>query len=136
METHAYLLDTNIISALVREPGGVVYSALKSRLPARVCTSIIVAAEIEFGLYKSGSQRLRKQVETILSGIDVLPLQTPVHRHYGEIRAYLQNIGQPIGLNDLFIAAQAQALGLIMVTGNVAEFERVPGLTVENWLIR
>jgi len=134
MAIHAYLLDTNIISALAREPQGAVYRVLKERLPATACTSIVVASEIEYGLCKSGSRRLRTQVETILSALDVLPLEAPVDRHYGEIRAYLQRIGQPIGYNDLFIAAHARSLGLILVSRNTGEFERVPDLKTENWL--
>jgi tRNA(fMet)-specific endonuclease VapC len=129
-----FMLDTNIISALSRDPQGVAYQAMKARLPANICTSIIVAAEIEFGLQKAGSQRLRNQVEAILSAMDVLPMQAPAERHYGEIRNYLQQTGQPIGYNDLLIAAHARTLGYTLVTANVSEFLRVPDLIVENWL--
>lgn len=134
MDSHGYLLDTNIISALVREPQGAVYKALREKLPATACTSIVVAAEIQFGLQKGVSERLRNQVEAVLSGLDILPLEAPADQHYGEIRAHLQKLGQPIGQNDLFIAAHARALGLTLVTGNLREFERVPGLRVESWL--
>lgn len=134
MDSHRYLLDTNIISALVREPLGIVYRRLKASLPATACTSIVVAAEIHYGLCKGVSERLRTQAETILASLDVLPLAAPVERHYGEIRAHLQQLGQPIGHNDLFIAAHARALDLTLITNNGREFERVPGLRVENWL--
>ncbi len=134
MDSHRFLLDTNILSAMVREPQGAVFQALEERLPETACTSIVVAAEIRFGLAKGVSERLRTQVERVLTALDVLPLEAPADVHYGEIRAHLQGIGQPIGQNDLFIAAHARALGLTLVTRNVREFERVPGLKLENWL--
>lgn len=135
MDSHGFLLDTNIISALVREPHGRLFDQLKRKLPLTSCTSIVVAAELHYGLSKGVSDQLRHQVEAILSGLDVLPLASPVERHYGDIRAHLQRIGQPIGQNDLFIAAHARALGLTLVTHNVGEFSRVPGLNVEDWLV-
>jgi tRNA(fMet)-specific endonuclease VapC len=66
--------------------------------------------------------------------LEILALEEPTDRHYAEIRSYLHRIGQPIGHNDLLIAAHARSLDLIMVTHNESEFSRVPGLTVENWL--
>ena len=134
IDTHRYLLDTNIISALVKTPNGAVFAHLRARLPATACTSIVIAAEIHYGLSKGVTSKLRKQVELVLAAFDVLPLETPADQHYGDIRAYLQQRGQPIGQNDLLIAAHARALGLTLVTNNVREFEKVPGLKVENWL--
>ena len=131
---HQYLLDTNIISVLVKQPTGVVLQKLEEVLPATACTSIIVAAEIHFGLSKSSSTKLRTRAEKILSELDVLPFESPAEQHYGEIRAYLQQIGQPIGYNDLFIAAHARSLDVVLVTNNIREFERVPDLQLENWL--
>lgn len=133
-DTHVYLLDTNIISALAREPRGPVYAQLLDKLPATACTSIVVAAEVEYGLRKGVSARLRSQVESILSALEVLPLEHPAEQHYGEIRIHLQQLGQPIGHNDLFIAAHARSLGLTLVSHNTREFERVPGLKLESWL--
>jgi tRNA(fMet)-specific endonuclease VapC len=134
MESHAYLLHTNIISALARDPQGEVLRRMKKKLPATACTSIIVAAEIQYGLSKGVSARLRDQVNAIMASIDILPLETPAEHHYGEIRAHLQRLGQPIGFNDLLIAAHARALGLTLVTANTREFARVPALKLENWL--
>ena len=134
MDTHRYLLDTNILSSLIRNPQGPIFKQLNAHLPATACTSIVVAAELQFGLCKGVSERLRTQVEIVLAAIDVLPLEPPVDRHYGEIRAYLQKRGEPIGHNDLFIAAHACALGLTLITENVREFARVPNLQIENWL--
>ena len=134
MDAYRYLLDTNILSALIRNPQGPIFKQLNTRLPATACTSIVVAAELRFGLSKGVSERLRTQVEKVLATIDILPLDRPIDEHYGEIRAYLQKRGTPIGHNDLFIAAHACALGLTLVTENVREFARVPNLAIENWL--
>lgn len=134
METHRYLLDTNIISHLIRYPNGPTLSHLESILPATACTSIVVAAEIQFGLKKKASRKLSRQAIQILSVMDILPLGSPVDEHYGDIRTHLAQIGQPIGGNDLFIAAHARSLDLVLVTDNIREFSRVPGLKVENWL--
>lgn len=129
-----YLLDTNILSALAREPQGRIYQALSERLPDTACTSIVVASEIRFGLQRGASDRVRQQMKTLLAAVDILPLEAPADAHYGEIRAHLEKLGQPIGANDLLIAAHARALGLVMVTHNLREFQRVPGLLVEDWL--
>lgn len=134
MGSHHYLLDTNIISHMIRDPKGPVLEHLESIDPDTVCTSIVVAAEIRFGLIKKGSARLTNQAQRILSVMDILPLEPPVDEHYGDIRSCLHQKGMPIGGNDLFIAAHARALNLILVTDNIREFSRVPGLRCENWL--
>lgn len=134
MGSHRYLLDTNILSRLIRDPAGAVFQRLEAALPATACTSIVVACELRFGLQKGVSSKLREQVERVLSVLDVLPLEKPVHAHYGEIRAHLTRRGCPIGGNDLLIAAHARSIGLTLVTDNLREFSRVPGLHVENWL--
>jgi tRNA(fMet)-specific endonuclease VapC len=134
MDAHRYLLDTNIVSHLIRYPNGPIFNRLESILPATACTSIIVAAEIQFGLRKKGSTKLSRQAKQILSVMDVLPLEPPAESHYGEIRNHLNRMGQTIGGNDLFIAAHTRSLDLILVTDNIREFSRVPGLKVENWL--
>lgn len=99
-----------------------------------MCTSIIVACEIRFGIVRNGDTALTRQMERVLNAIEILPLEPPVDEHYADIRAALERAGTPIGPNDLLIAAQARALGLTLVTGNWREFSRVPGLSVENWL--
>ena len=129
-----YLLDTNILSDLILNPQGAVARWISSAGESTVCTSIVVAAELRFGAEKSGSSKLADRIDLILSALDILPLETPADRHYGEIRQHLASQGTPIGPNDLLIAAQALALGLTVVTANVQEFSRVPGLGVENWL--
>jgi tRNA(fMet)-specific endonuclease VapC len=134
MDTHRYMLDTNIVSDLIRRPGGAVFQHLERVLPDTACTSIVVAAEIRYGLASGASDAIRQQAEVILGAMDILPLEPPLDEHYGDIRAFLKRSGQPIGANDLFIAAHARALGMILVTANVREFSRVPDLQVENWL--
>jgi len=134
MDTHQYLLDTNILTHLIRNPAGLVTQHLETILPATACTSIIVSAEIRYGLNKTPSKKLNHQAMLVLAALDILPLKPPVDEHYGEIRAYLNRTGQPIGWNDLFIAAHARALDLTLVTANVQEFSSVPGLHIENWL--
>ena len=98
-----------------------------------MCTSIVVASELRFGAARRGSDRLRQAVERVLDAIPVLPLDSPVDRHYAAIRTQLERDGKLIGPNDLLIAAQARALNLILVTENATEFARVPELVVENW---
>lgn len=129
-----YLLDTSIVSDLLRNPRGVVAGRVASVGESTVCTSIVVAAELRFGAVKSGSPKLADRVDRILSALEVLPLQPPADRHYGDIRQKLARRGLPIGPNDLLIAAHARALDLTVVTANAREFSRVPGLRVEDWL--
>lgn len=129
-----FLLDTNIVSDLVRRPQGRVAAHIASVGEPSVCTSIVVAAELRFGAAKSGSRRLRTQVDTILSAMSVLPLNAPVDVHYADIRHRLENAGSPIDPNDMLIAAHARSLGCIVVTANVRGFGRVQGLKVENWM--
>lgn len=129
-----YLLDTNILSDLIRNPQGRVAEHIRRVGEALVCTSIIVAAELRYGATKKDSPRLTAQVEAVLGAFDVLPLEAPVDVAYGLARTNLETAGTPIGGNDLLIAAQALALGYTVVTDNEAEFARVEGLLRENWL--
>ena len=129
-----YLLDTNIVSDLMRRPQGRVAQRLTAVGIETVAVSIVVACELRFGLAKSGAHRLAQHLEVILDQIPALPLEAPVEQHYADIRSTLERAGTPIGPNDLLIAAHARALGLVLVTDNGREFARVPGLMVENWL--
>ena len=123
-----------MLSDLIRHPQGTVARHISTAGEDAVCTSIIVAAELRFGAEKSGSKKLANRIDLVLSALEVLPLETPADRHYGEIRWQLALQGKPIGPNDLLIAAHALALDLTIVTANAGEFSRVPGLKVENWL--
>ncbi|MGB9369718.1 MAG: type II toxin-antitoxin system VapC family toxin [Xanthobacteraceae bacterium] len=128
------MLDTNIISDLIRNPHGRAAKRITRMGEDNICTSIIVAAELRYGCAKSGSARLRKAVEDLLGEINVLPFDIPADAEYGMIRAELEARGRPIGSNDLLIAAHAHATGATIVTANAEEFKRVRGLKVENWL--
>ncbi len=129
-----YLLDTNILSNLVRNPQGEVAAQITKVGEDSVCTSIVVAAELRYGATKSNSAKLAERINIILSALDILPLETPADHQYAAIRHHLTRQGTPIGSNDLLIAAHALSNNLTVVTANVREFSRVPGLKVENWL--
>ncbi|MDZ7811006.1 MAG: type II toxin-antitoxin system VapC family toxin [Arhodomonas sp.] len=129
-----YLLDTNVISDLVRRPGGRVAARIAEVGEDSIGTNIVVAAELRYGAEKSGSRKLAERIDLLLSAIEILPLEPPADRRYGEIRHCLAREGVPIGPNDLLIAAHALAADLTLVTANTREFERVPSLHVENWL--
>ena len=131
-----YLLDTNIVSDLVRHPQGTIAEHIRRVGEAQVGTSVIVAAELRYGAEKKGSQRLTAQLEAVLGALDLVPFEMPADTTYGLIRSRLEQAGQPIGGNDLLIAAQAVALGCTIVTDNEAEFARIDGLPRENWLRR
>jgi len=129
-----YLLDTNIICDLVRNPHGRITQRIRKVGEAQVCTSIMVAAELRYGSMKKGSPRLAAQLDAVLSALEVLPFDAPADITYGLLRARLEQSGKPIGANDLLIAAQALSLGHVLVTDNEREFARVDGLSYENWL--
>ena len=129
-----YLLDTNVVSDLVRNPQGKVAQHIGKVGEALVCTSIIVAAELRYGAAKKGSPRLSAQLEAVLGALEVLPFERPADAAYGLLRAQLEQAGRPIGANDLLIAAHALALGFTVVTDNEKEFARAKDLSVKNWL--
>ena len=128
------MLDTNIISDLIRNPQGRCAKRIARAGEDRICTSIIVAAELRYGCAKRASKQLTKAVEDLLAEIDVLPFEAPADAEYGAIRAALERAGTPIGGNDLLIAAHACAVGATVVSANADEFKRVRGVKVENWL--
>lgn len=130
---YRYLLDTNVISELVHDPHGPVVRRIARAGEATICTSIVVACELRYGIAKKKSARLSAQVDAVLGALPILPLAVDADQHCGEIRVALEKAGTPIGANDLLIAAHARSLGLVLVTRNTRELERVPGLTVRSW---
>jgi tRNA(fMet)-specific endonuclease VapC len=128
------MLDTNIISDLIRNPQGRAAKRIARVGENTICTSIIVATELRYGCAEIFSKRLLKTVEDLLSEIDVLPLDVPAEAEYGGIRSELEAAGKPIAGNDLLIAAHAYAIGATIVTANTSGFKRIRGLNVENWL--
>jgi tRNA(fMet)-specific endonuclease VapC len=129
-----YLLDTNIVSDLVRNPRGPSARRLREVGEGAVFTSVVVAGELRYGAAKKGSPRLSAQLELVLGALKVLPLEIPANVVYGGIRADLERKGQMIGGNDLLIAAHAITAGATLVTDNESEFSRIGDLAIENWL--
>ena len=135
----SYLLDTNILSDLVHHPRSGTAARQLALVRAHggqdISTSIIAAAELRYGVAKRGSTRLVRQVETVLGVLDVLPFEAPADVIYGRLRTDLERRGQPMGGNDLLIAAQALAAQLTLVTDDRG-FARIAELLRENWLAR
>ena len=128
------MLDTNIVSDLIRNPAGRVAQHIRRIGDHGLAVSIISAAELRFGAVKSGLPRLCERVDAVLGRLIVLPFDVPADAEYASVRAELEAAGKPIGPNDLLIAAHARSLDTTMVTDNVSEFGRVRGLRVESWL--
>jgi tRNA(fMet)-specific endonuclease VapC len=128
------MLDTNTVSDLLRNPRGQVAQRISEIGEQNVCTSIVVAAELRFGAKRRGSPRLTARLESVLDVLEVLPLEAPADAIYADIRAHLEKAGQPIGANDLLIAAHALTLDHTIVTNNEREFSRIAGLRIENWV--
>lgn len=131
-----YLLDTNIVIYVLKRRPLEVLSIFNANA-GRMAISSITLAELLHGAEKSAhvSQNL-DAIEDFCSRIDVLPYGIKAAQHYGAIRAALEKLGQPLGVNDIHIAGHARSEGLALVTNNIAEFIRVPALEVENWVSR
>jgi tRNA(fMet)-specific endonuclease VapC len=132
-----YLLDTNILSDVIRNRTGNVAKKIGRMTRAErrsLCTSIIVAAELRFGGAKKSTLPLIERIDEVLQTVTVLPLEEDADRHYARLRAQLERVGSPISGNDLLIAAHALATNSILVTDNTREFRRIPELRMENWL--
>ena len=133
-----YLLDTNIISNMMRDANGMAARrfervAKEVELP-HLCTSVVVECELRFGMTRKPNPRLELAYDRVMESLEILPLGSEVADHYAQIRTALERHGTPICPNDMLIAAHALALDCTLVTGNEAEFSRVSGLRVENWL--
>lgn len=129
-----YLLDTNIVIYVIkRRPLALL--EIFNQHAERMAMSAITLAELYHGAEKSTriAQNLAV-IEEFASRLEVLPYTAQAAQHYGAIRSALEKIGQPIGVNDLHIAAHARSEGLVVVTNNESEFARVPGLLCENWI--
>jgi len=129
-----YLLDTNILSDLVRNPQGRIATCIAQVGEKSVYTSMIVASELRFGAAKRNAPKLTAQVDAILAALEGRPFDIPADREYAKLRFHLEQAGTPIGPNDMLIAAHALATESTLVTANTGEFSRVPGLAVENCL--
>jgi tRNA(fMet)-specific endonuclease VapC len=129
-----YLLDTNIVIYVIKRRPVEVLAAFNANA-ARMAISVITLAELLHGAEKSSRPTANLAVvEDFVSRLEVLPYTAKAAQHYGQIRAALERAGEPIGVNDLHIAAHARSEGLTLVTNNAGEFRRVPALQIENWL--
>ena len=130
-----YMLDTNICIYVMKKKPEKVLQRLKKELNNGVCISSITLAELEYGMKHSSNPTKNEQaLLRFLAPLSVLPFESSAASEYGEIRDYLQKQGTPIGPLDMLIAGHARAEKMILVTNNVREFERVPGLKIENWV--
>jgi tRNA(fMet)-specific endonuclease VapC len=129
-----YLLDTNIVVYVIKRRPIEVMGVFNDNA-GRMAISAITLSELFHGAEKSAkvAQNLAV-VEEFASLLEVLPYTAKASQHYGAIRAALDKVGRPIGVNDLHIAAHARSEGLTLVSNNLGEFERVPGLLMENWV--
>ena len=129
-----YMLDTNICIYAMKQKPEKVLQRFKQELNSGICISSITLAELEYGMKRSSNPARNEQaLLRFLAPLSVLPFGSAAASVYGEIRADLQSKGTPIGPLDMLIASHAKAEELILATNNVREFERVPGLEIENW---
>ena len=130
-----YMLDTNICIYAMKNRPEKVLERFKKELDNGICVSSITLAELEYGMKNSANSAKNEQsLLKFLLPLSILPFGSAATSEYGEIRTYLRRQGIPIGPLDMLIAGHARAEGLILVTNNVREFERVPGLELENWV--
>ncbi len=130
-----YMLDTNICIYVLKRSPIEVYRKFVEHANKDVCISVITLAELQHGVFKSDRiEKNAENLEKLMRIISVLPFENSCAKEYGKICAHLQKSGTPIGIMDMLIAAHAKALDYTLVTNNVREFERVPGLKIENWI--
>jgi tRNA(fMet)-specific endonuclease VapC len=129
-----YLLDTNILTDLIKHPDGPVRKRIAEVGEENICTSIVVACELRFGARKKNAPALRKRIEQLLQTIEVLPLAEDVDRTYAEVRTALEKKGRSIGANDLLIGAHALNERCVWVTHNGSKFAPIAGLKIDDWL--
>ena len=129
-----YLLDTNIVIYVIKSRPIEVLEMF-NRHAGQMAISSITLAELMHGAEKSSKVDANiRVVEDFTSRLQVLPYSAKAAQHYGSIRAALEKIGQPIGINDLHIAAHARSEGFTLISNNLGEFSRVPALLSENWV--
>lgn len=128
-----YLLDTNICIYIINRKPPEIFRYFSKLSAGTVGISAITGAELAFGVAKSGSPRNQEALAKFLAPLEILPFDAHAMQHYGAVRRDLERAGTPIGALDTLIAAHALALGVTLVSNNLREFSRVPGLRLENW---
>ena len=134
MSQARYLLDTNICIYIINRRSMEVFDRFEGLKVGQVAVSSITGAELSFGVEKSGSTRNRQALDKFLAPLDILAFDEAAMRAYGSLRTHLEGQGTPIGSMDMLIASHALALEATLVTNNAREFQRVPGLVLENWV--
>ncbi len=129
----SYILDTNICIYIINARPPHVLERFRQECIGNIGLSSITAAELVFGVVKSGSEKNRRALEMFFAPLELFPFDASAIWHYGEIRADLEKRGEPIGSLDTMIAAHTRSLNAVLVTNNTKEFNRVNGLKVENW---
>ena len=131
-----YLLDTNICIYIIKKRPAAVFEKFKNLTIGDVGISSITLAELQYGIEKSSdSEKNREALEKFLTPVEIIDYGYDATVEYGKIRADLEKKGVPIGPLDMLIASHAKSLDVILVTNNVGEFERIPGLRIENWTV-
>lgn len=130
-----YMLDTDICIYTINEKTPAVLRAFRAHEAAGMGVSSVTAAELYFGVARTGSQRNLTALRRFLDTLEIAAFDAAAAQVCGSLRAWLANQGTPIGPYDTLIAAHAQAMGVTLVSNNTREFERVPGLRVENWAV-
>ena len=129
-----YMLDTNIVIYTIKNRPTQVRDAFKKH-DNQMCISAVTYGELIYGAERSTqAERNLADIERLVARLEVMPFEHHAAEHFGQLRAELYRIGHSIWPYDMMIAGQARALGLILVTNNMKEFERVPGLRLENWV--
>lgn len=129
-----YLLDTNICIYIINRKPPEIFQHFSKLAASTVGISAITGAELAFGVAKSASSRNQEALAKFLVPLEILPFDHRAMHIYGQLRRNLEKAGTPIGALDTLIAAHALALGVTLVSNNVREFARVPGLPLENWV--
>ena len=131
-----YMLDTDTCSYIMKRSNGAVLKRLQQVPVGDVCISVITKSELLFGVELSPRRQQNEvALNAFLRYVEVLDFPDEASLHYAKIRAELKTLGTMIGANDLFIAAHARSLGLMLVTNNTREFGRVRDLAIENWTL-
>jgi len=129
-----YVLDTNICIYIAKQRPPEVQEKFSTLSVGSVGMSLVTYGELLYGAYRSqNTEKARDILDELVTLIPVIPVAQAVAQHYAEIRADLASKGKLIGNNDLWIAAHVRSLNKTLVTNNLKEFERVAGLTIENW---
>jgi tRNA(fMet)-specific endonuclease VapC len=129
-----FMLDTDICIYIIKKRPAEVLQRFRALKPFEVGISAITLAELEFGAAKSSRpEQNREALSAFLAPLEIAPFDDTAALHYGEVRAFLEKQGSPIGSMDLMIASHARSLSVVLVTNNEREFKKVPGLKVENW---